>query len=396
MLEDIYGSAFDVQESLTDKYSNNESSHTSPFEQNSPYEAPVYDSPLESVLEGAQSSIHETEFNSQHTNAAFNMKGNNLGSIGVIDRMAGLVARREDMSFGDVTLAEMYKDKSLDSRAMGGAYNFTLSDIYLDKNRYLATQGMLTFGGMVTEAKEDTLISRVRNENQDLSNSLMSKDGGVFDKLKTTALLSGGVNTNESAFDVGRNDKYLTSQGVGNTGYLESGTIYEKKDTNLQKEETEKVSMHELMNNMSSSSIIEDQSIYAEKKEFTNLTKGKSMAEHTSEKRRSNEDAIFDSKPNVNMVKTEYLESTTQFVKKSATNKMTAKKLKMHDLIRNKIEENQSKEKKINKDENIDNLKANRAQNQERFESADYEEEEKRLNKEILPKKKKISLLLGR
>lgn len=39
----------------------------------------------------------------ENPNNYFNFKAQHLGEIGVIERMVGLVANREDMSFGDIS-----------------------------------------------------------------------------------------------------------------------------------------------------------------------------------------------------------------------------------------------------------------------------------------------------
>jgi len=130
------------------------------------------------------------DYNNKHVNASFNMKANYQGSIGVIERMSGLVAKREELSFGDVSIAEMYMDSSMDTRTMGGAYNFTLSDTYTDRQRFLATQGLLTFGGMIKDIevpekenkaessiKEDeTIFSRTKDNSSPISNGLIETE----------------------------------------------------------------------------------------------------------------------------------------------------------------------------------------------------------------------------
>ena len=129
--------------------------------------------------------LDNNDYDHKHVNSSFNMKANYQGSIGVIERMSGLVARREELSFGDVSIAEMYMDSSMDTRTMGGAYNFTLSDAYTNRQRFLATQGFLTFGGMIKDVENpekenkeenlikenDTIFSKTKNNNNPSGNN---------------------------------------------------------------------------------------------------------------------------------------------------------------------------------------------------------------------------------
>ena len=50
--------------------------------------------------------------------SSFNIRGSNLGTVGILESKAGLVAKREDLNFGEISLAEIHMDKGLDNRTI--------------------------------------------------------------------------------------------------------------------------------------------------------------------------------------------------------------------------------------------------------------------------------------
>lgn len=158
-------------------------------------------------------------------NNYFNFKAQHLGTIGVVERMAGLVANREDLSFGDISLAESYKDGALNTRVMGGIYNKTLTDMYKNKDDFLRLQGAFTLGGMI-KGNNDAEIEM---------------ETSIFEN-KTTS--------NISPFENKTASNILTSKGVGQSNYLEGDTIYGQLDSSVKKkDDTKKVSMSDLLDN---------------------------------------------------------------------------------------------------------------------------------------------------
>lgn len=111
---------------------------------------------------GANSVAMESMFGNTAQTAAnnrFNVRAQNFGNMSVVDTMRGLEGRRIDLG-GDISVAEMYNDKRLDKRVMGGTYNVTISDVYTDKTLYRAFHGLTTDGtikeGESTQTDMDT------------------------------------------------------------------------------------------------------------------------------------------------------------------------------------------------------------------------------------------------
>ena len=77
-----------------------------------------------------------------------NVKAHNSssGSVSIVDRMRGQLAKRLDNDLGEVSIAEMYNDSSLDTRVGNGMYNITITDIYKDEKLYMGYHGLNTDG----------------------------------------------------------------------------------------------------------------------------------------------------------------------------------------------------------------------------------------------------------
>lgn len=231
----------------------------------------------------------------ENPNNYFNFRAQHLGTIGVVERMAGLVAHREDMSFGDISLAETYKDSALNTRVMGGIYNKTISDMYKNRDDYLRLQGAYTLGGMITEGgskKESspfdnkTTAKILGSDGLGKSNYLegdtiygqiaeVKKNDDIEKKLSMSELIDAKNSPFEnkkgtSPFD-NPNGRLLISDGVGGTsGYIEGSTIYEKGIK--QKEIETSVSMREILEKKNDDSIKTMRHLAPEVQEFSVTT----------------------------------------------------------------------------------------------------------------------------
>lgn len=173
----------------------------------------------------------------ENPNNYFNFKAQHLGEIGVIERMVGLVANREDMSFGDISLAETYKDSMLNTRVMGGIYNKTLTDIYKNKDDWLRLQGAMSLGGMIKGEND----AEIEHESSLFENKA-SKDI-LSAKMKDGAYLEG--NTAYQTGSAKKSAENILSGGVS-SGYLEGSTVYEREETIADKVNST-VSMSEIL-----------------------------------------------------------------------------------------------------------------------------------------------------
>lgn len=75
-----------------------------------------------------------------------NVKAANQTQLSLTNSLRGIQAKRLDMENGEVSIAEMYNDSSLDTRAGGGRYNITITDIYKDKKLFMGFHGLHTDG----------------------------------------------------------------------------------------------------------------------------------------------------------------------------------------------------------------------------------------------------------
>lgn len=99
-----------------------------------------------------------------------NIRAKNMENLSLIDAARGQQARRIDNDGGEVSIAEMYNDSSLDTRVGGGQYNVTISDIYTKKELYMGFHGLNTDGHISAqdEAAEFKAVDQmIVNENAD-------------------------------------------------------------------------------------------------------------------------------------------------------------------------------------------------------------------------------------
>lgn len=220
----ILDQIYQKEESLLDRYS--KENNLAPVYKSIYDEAqtPIYKQ-SKSVLDSVHNALSNTsELNNLNQNSHFNIKGKNLGEMGVLERMAGFVANREDLDFSNISLAETYKDKALDTKVMGGLYNFTLTDMYSSKDSWLRMQGAYTFGGMI-----------------------QGKDKIESDNLFFEDSINKNNNQNTNVFEPKNNlSKFMSNGLLNKTDYLENSSIYQLEESNLKKEE-KKISMQDLI-----------------------------------------------------------------------------------------------------------------------------------------------------
>lgn len=108
--------------------------------------------------------------------SSFNIRGSNLGTVGILESKIGLVAKREDLNFEGISLAEIHMDKGLDNRTMGGLYNYTMSDMYSDDKNYLFQQIGAKLGGMILDEADYKSKSFIVEQAENNISSKMSND----------------------------------------------------------------------------------------------------------------------------------------------------------------------------------------------------------------------------
>ena len=106
----------------------------------------------------------------------FNIRGSNLGTVGILESKAGLVAKREDLNFKGISLAEIHMDKGLDNRTMGGLYNYTMSDMYSDDKNFLFQQIGAKLGGMILDEADYKSKSFIMEQTENNVSSKISND----------------------------------------------------------------------------------------------------------------------------------------------------------------------------------------------------------------------------
>jgi hypothetical protein len=328
------------EESLLDKYSNE--TNIAPVYKSIYDEAqtPIYKQ-SKSVLDSVHNALSNTsELNNLNPNSYFNIKGRNLGEMGVLERMAGFVANREDLDFSSISLAETYKDKALDTKVMGGLYNFTLTDMYSSKDSWLRMQGAYTFGGMVH-----------------------GKDNIESDNLFLEDSINKNNTQNRNVFEPKNNlTKFMSNGLLNKTDSLENSSIYQAEEFVIKKNEKE-LSMQDLIDKK----LKEDSS-----KNDSNMPNNLFVAETISKKQY----AVY-SETNV------YQED---FIVKKEEDKK--KKLKTNINLFKHLKQN-IKKTKNNYGLNIDTIKQTADANQKKFDS-----EKKEIKKEKLVDNHNINQLI--
>lgn len=151
--------------------------------------------------------------------SSFNIRGSNLGTVGILESKIGLVAKREDLNFGGISLAEIHMDKGLDNRTMGGLYNYTMSDMYSDDKNYLFQQIGAKLGGMildeadyksksfVVEQAENNVSSKISNDKKQQISVLDMKPLASVDYGEDNQILSfdsvSGIKSDSGATKLG-------------------------------------------------------------------------------------------------------------------------------------------------------------------------------------------------
>jgi len=119
----------------------------------------------------------------------FNVRGGNYGNMSIVDNLRGAQANRLDADTENVSIAEMYSDKSLDNRVAGGRYNNTISDVYGDKQLFNAYHGLNTDGHIDLDGDEHLMDTDAHNphdgnESFILGTDLEGKEPGLFDQVE--------------------------------------------------------------------------------------------------------------------------------------------------------------------------------------------------------------------
>lgn len=206
-LESIYMQKNNNEDSdLLSSYSKNKSSfftNDNDIDSNSVYvkhnsildsiESKAPESPLTSMFnEPATEVTHSTpEFlNEDSFSNDLNVRGSRYGNMSITDKMRGVQANRLDIDNGEISLAEMYNDSSLDNRVAGGRYNVTMSDVYSDERKWRALNGLNTDGKI--EVAENYQIDNeivkakeIQNPNQIEFENKMQKNNDLLSSNST-------------------------------------------------------------------------------------------------------------------------------------------------------------------------------------------------------------------
>ena len=175
--------------------------------------------------------------------SSFNIRGSNLGTVGILESKAGLVAKREDLNFGGISLAEIHMDKGLDNRTMGGLYNYTMSDMYSDDKNYLFQQIGAKLGGMILdeadyksksfimEQAENNVSSKISNDKkQHISvldmKPLASVDYGEENQILNFDSVSGMKSTTDATKSSNQSIHYFSSEN----NYNMSSNVSQKNE----------------------------------------------------------------------------------------------------------------------------------------------------------------------
>lgn len=237
--------------------SNNHSNHSSILDSIHSKEP---ESPLTSMFNEPAKEYgtkHDTpEFlNEDSFSHDLNVRGSRYGNMSITDKMRGMQANRLDIDSGEISLAEMYNDSSLDNRVAGGKYNVTISDVYADERKWRALHGLNTDGKIevaenyqidneIVKAKEITNPHKLELNNQpsiktvsyqkdNLSSSLLKENSLSTEQLSQKELSSSLVlpqENNESNLMNKYNGSNI-SQVSNNTSNLMSDII---KENNLE------------------------------------------------------------------------------------------------------------------------------------------------------------------
>lgn len=103
-----------------------------------------------------------------------NVKAANQTQLSLTNSLRGIQAKRLDVENGEVSIAEMYNDSTLDTRAGGGRYNVTITDIYKDKKLFMGFHGLHTDGKI-----DDNDVDITNQDNRPIDNkSIYSESSG--------------------------------------------------------------------------------------------------------------------------------------------------------------------------------------------------------------------------
>lgn len=312
-----------------------------------------YDSPFDSL------NANYGELQSNHPSNYFNFKAQHLGEIGVIERMVGLVANREDMSFGDISLAETYKDGMLNTRVMGGIYNKTLTDMYLNKDDWLRMQGAMSLGGLIKGKNDAEIESDASLFENKASKAILSpkiKDGAYLEG-NTAYNMLGSKQTAENI---------LSSSNVGS--YLEGNTIYEKESP-FKTSEQKNISMSELTNKHKIVFDSQHSSPFDTKSPFDASSPFDSKVNEKNNSNVSNAGTVNVSSYNESINSGKYIEETTNIKKKEI-------KIDKVEKIFENFEQSTKKNKEKEKNNTIDNLRATKDSNSVNYKSSILKKEE--------------------
>lgn len=258
-LESIYMQKNNNEDSdLLSSYSKNKSSfftNDNDIDSNSVYvkhnsildsiESKAPESPLTSMFnEPATEVTHSTpEFlNEDSFSNDLNVRGSRYGNMSITDKMRGIQANRLDIDNGEISLAEMYNDSSLDNRVAGGRYNVTMSDVYSDERKWRALHGLNTDGKIevaenyqidneIVKAKEIQNPNQIEFENKmQINNDLLSSNSTNQQSVNVASNTLSNQQSNPVSSLLSKQSTNLTSslfneqQVVGLTSVLLSDT----------------------------------------------------------------------------------------------------------------------------------------------------------------------------
>jgi len=133
-----------------------------------------------SDITGVKDSVYESIYNSeaayqQDNNVASltNVRASNYGQESITDKMRGVQSNRLNADNGEISLAEMYNDSSLDNRFGGGQYNVTITDIYTDEALFKEYHGLNTDGKI--QVKENYMVDNGQISDSEKAN-VVSED----------------------------------------------------------------------------------------------------------------------------------------------------------------------------------------------------------------------------
>lgn len=171
----------------------------------------------------------EDFFNQNSIANTFNIRGRNYQELSLVDKMRGIQANRLNIDTEDLSMAEIYADKTLDNRTMNGLYNVTITDTYQDKKLFNAYHNLYT-DGIITniEDTQDTETYSTNYQNIEETNPLFIQNETSYSKLKETEPVNQDDMEAESAI--------FNNINKNNNNHFNTPTNTDKKEDGDEKE----------------------------------------------------------------------------------------------------------------------------------------------------------------